>query len=91
MLFQEDAERLKASAWPRCDEFATTLASHGKSAIPALEFATKSGTHHVRSACLRAISSIDINEGRLCAERMIRDRAYEVRETAAKILGVTVS
>ena len=90
MLFQEQADRLKASAWPRCDELASMLASNGKSAIPALEFAIKSRTHHVRSACLRAITKIDVEQGCLFAGRMLHDRAYEVRETAANILGVPI-
>lgn len=90
MLFQEEANRLKASAWPRCDELALILVEHGKAAMPALEFAISSRTHHVRSACLRAIAEIDVVQGRVFADRMLRDRAYEVRETAAKILGVPI-
>jgi hypothetical protein len=90
MLFQEEAVRLKASAWPRCDELASALAAHGKAALPALEYAIKSRTHHVRSACLRAISQIDTDQGRSWAQQMLKDRAYEVRETAARILGVPV-
>lgn len=88
--FQSEAEQLKSSAWPRCDHLAETLAARGPSAIPALEFALKSRVHHVRSACLRAIASVDQEKALALARLLLADRAYEVRETAAKILGVSV-
>jgi hypothetical protein len=90
MLFQEQSESLKKSSWPRCDELASALAAHGHAALPSLQFAIKSRTHHVRSACLRAIASIDAAQGRTFAQLMLKDRAYEVRETAARILGVPI-
>jgi hypothetical protein len=90
MKFQDESDALKKSHWPKCDEIAARLAKYGKSAVPALEAACASRTHHVRSACLRAIYEIDVAVGRSLSEKMLRDRAYEVRETAAKILGVEV-
>lgn len=90
MLFEEEATKLKTSSWPRCDELALALVARGRAAMPALEFAIGSRTHHVRSACLRSIAEIDVVQGRVFADRMLRDRAYEVRETAAKILGVPI-
>ena len=90
MLFEQESLELKKSSWPRCDALAESLAKHGASALDALTNASKSRTHHVRSACLRAVASIDENKGRALANELLSDRAYEVRETAAKILGVSV-
>lgn len=88
MLFKDEAEALKKSAWPKCDQLADALSRRGNNAVPALESALTSRTHHVRSAALRAINAIDPSKARDVAQRMLSDRAYEVRETAAKILGV---
>ena len=90
MQYEQEAEQLKKSAWPKCDQIAEVLATRGRNAIPALEHASKSRTHHVRSACLRAINSIDASKGSEMATALLNDRAYEVRETAAKILGVPI-
>lgn len=90
MQFEQEAEALKKSAWPRCDQLAEQLSSRGAAAIPALEYAAKSRVHHVRSACLRAINRIDVKRAREMASSMINDKAYEVRETAANILGVPI-
>ena len=46
--------------------------------------------HHVRSACLREIVKIDPELGKSLATVALKDRAYEVRETSAKILGIPV-
>jgi HEAT repeat protein len=86
--FQDQSDTLKRSSWPRCDQLAADLAQHGKAAIAALEESLKSKTHHVRSACLRAINTIDPSYAKPLAEIYLKDRAYEVRETAANILGV---
>jgi len=88
--YEDEAEQLKKSSWPKCDQLVESLAAHGPSAMQALEYAAKSRTHHVRSACLRAINQIDPKKGRALAESMLKDKAYEVRETAARILGVPV-
>ena len=90
MLFERESLELKKSSWPRCDALAESLARQGLGAIDALINAATSRTHHVRSACLRAVAAIDENKGRLLAAELLRDRAYEVRETAAKILGVPI-
>lgn len=90
MQFEKEAEELRKSAWPRCDQLAEQLASQGVSAVPALEYALKSRTHHVRSACLKAISRIEATRGRELAKSMLHDKAYEVRETAANLLGVPI-
>jgi len=88
MLFKDESDKLKRSAWPVCDQLAASLAQRGSSAIPALEAALAARAHHVRSAALRAIQSISPDLARVHAERALKDRAYEVRETAANILGV---
>ena len=88
MRFQEQSDALKRSSWPRCDQLAAWLAQHGTEALPALEAALKSRTHHVRSACLRAINSIDSGRAKSLAQGYLEDRAYEVRETAAILLEV---
>ena len=90
MQYEQEAEQLKKSAWPKCDQIAEGLAALGPGAIQALQHASKSRTHHVRSACLRAVNSIDATRGNEMAKAMLNDRAYEVRETAAKILGVPI-
>lgn len=90
MEYETASDELKRSSWPKCDELAAKLAAKGPAALPALEAALKSRTHHVRSACLRAISQVDPTVGVSVAETMLKDRAYEVRETAAGILGVPI-
>ena len=89
MLFREQADALKTSAWPRCNELAEELAAKGVSAVEALEYAATSRTHHVRSAALRALLKVDETQGRLLAERLLTDKSFEVRETAMKALGIT--
>ena len=84
----EQSEALRRSAWPKCDVLASELASRGTPALDALEAAMKSRTHHVRSAVLRAMASVDSARARRLAEVALQDRAYEVRETAAMVLGV---
>lgn len=88
MLYEKEADALKKSSWPRCDEMAQQLALRGPSAADALEHAATSRTHHVRSASLRALHQIAPERGELLAKKLLQDRAYEVRETAAKILGL---
>jgi hypothetical protein len=90
MKYQDEADALLKAAWPKCDTIASKLQAYGISALPALEFAAKSRVHHARSACLRSINALDTEKGRAMADAMLRDRAYEVRETAAKILGIAV-
>lgn len=86
MKYKEEAERLKTSHWPTCDKLAADLASRGKDAGDALVFATKSRVHHVRSASLRALASIDAVRGLEIAKSLLADRAYEVRETAQEVI-----
>jgi hypothetical protein len=50
----------------------------------------ESKTKHVRSASLRAIAAVDPVAAKRQAEMFLRDKAYEVREAAAQILGVPV-
>jgi HEAT repeat protein len=88
MLFQAEAENLKKSSWPRCDQLAQALAAHGSTAADALEFASSSRTHHVRSAALRALATVAPDRAREVATKFLSDKAYEVRETAAETLGV---
>ena len=88
MLFENEAKELKKAHWPRCDQMADELAANGSKAVDALVFASDSRTHHVRSACLRALSSISPDAAITLAKKLLSDKAYEVRETAAKILGV---
>lgn len=83
-----ESETLRRSAWPKCDVLAAELASRGAPALDALEAAMKSRTHHVRSAVLRAMAAVDPLRARRLAELALQDRAYEVRETAAMVLGV---
>jgi len=90
MRFADESEALKRSAWPRCDQLAATLASKGPSAADALEAAAASRVHHVRSAALKALTQVDVARGKQLATRFLKDKAYEVRETAAHILGVEV-
>lgn len=90
MLFAAESEALKKSAWPRCDQLAAALVTHGASAADAIEAAASSKTLHVRSAALRALNQVDPERGKALATRLLEDRAYEVRETAAHILGVAV-
>lgn len=90
MLYAGESENLKKSSWPRCDALAAQLATKGPSAAEALEAASKSRTHHVRSAALRNLHSIDKQRGLALAAELLRDRAFEVRETAAGLLGVPV-
>ncbi len=88
MQYQAEADALKKSHWPACDALADALARRGAAALDALEYALKSRTHHVRSASLRAIAKIDTDRARAVAKTLLADRAYEVRETAAQVLGV---
>ena len=88
--YQDEADALLKAAWPKCDTIASKLQSCGVSALPALEYAAKSRVHHARSACLRSIHALNPEKGKMMADTMLRDRAYEVRETAAKILGIAV-
>jgi HEAT repeat protein len=88
MLFKNEGDALKKSHWPRCDQMAADLAAHGSKAAEALVFASGSRTHHVRSACLRALSTVAPEIATELARKLLADKAYEVRETASKILGV---
>jgi hypothetical protein len=88
--FKEEAERLKKAEWPACDRLAQALADRGAPAIDALLYASKSRKHHVRSACLCALYKVDKRMGEELARTLINDRAFEVREAAAGILGVPV-
>ena len=90
VLFPDEAEALKKSHWPRCDQLANALAERGPSAIDAILFASKSRVHQVRSACLRALFAVAPPQGENLARQFLADKAYEVRETAAKILGVPI-
>jgi hypothetical protein len=90
MQYKEEAEALKKAQWPKCDELAAALAAKGRVAADALESALTSRTHHVRSAALRGLAAVNPDRARLKAEELIRDRAYEVRETSANILGIAV-
>lgn len=89
MLYKELADALKSSTWPRCDALAEDLATKGAAVIEALEHAASSRTHHVRSAALRALVRVDEERGRVLAKRLLEDKAFEVRETAMKVLGIT--
>jgi HEAT repeat protein len=89
--FAEEAEALSKSHWPKCDELARSLASKGPQSIDALRAALKSRTHHVRSAALLALNSVDPIAGVACANELLKDRAFEVRETAAAILAKSPS
>jgi hypothetical protein len=87
--FAAEAEALKKSHWPKCDELAVALAKRGPLATEALKAAMASRIHHVRSAALKALNTINPSEGRLAAEKLhAADRAFEVRETAASILNI---
>jgi HEAT repeat protein len=88
MLYADEAEALKKSTWPRCDTLAAALAAKGASASEALEHAVSSRTHHVRSAVLRNLQVVAPDRARELAKKLLSDRAYEVRETAAEVLGV---
>ncbi len=88
MQYQAEADALKKSHWPACDALAESLVQRGTPALDALEYALKSRTHHVRSASLRAIAKIDASRACTAAQGCLKDRAYEVRETAAQVLGI---
>jgi len=88
--YAEEAKALKNSQWPRCDLLAEALSAKGITAAEALEFASSSRTHHVRSASLRNLFKVDAARGRRLAERLLTDSAYEVRETAANVLDVLI-
>jgi HEAT repeat protein len=90
MQFEEESKALKSSSWPRCDSLAAGLAARGVAAADALEAAAKSRTHHVRSAALKALVSVAPERGKALAELLLNDKAYEVRETAALILGCPI-
>jgi|GEM_PF-4216042 len=89
-FFAEEAKLLKTAHWPRCDSIAEALAEKGAHAADALEFASSSRIHQVRSAALRHLVKVDAERGRQLAEQLLRDSSYEVRETAATILGVPI-
>jgi HEAT repeat protein len=89
MLFLKEAEELKRSDWPRCDQLADALANRGPAAADALEYAGKVRKKHVRSAALRAMAKIDTERARAMASSYMSDNAYEVREAAMIILGIT--
>lgn len=86
MKFEEDAKKLKVTHWPACDSAAMSLAAKGTDAIEALIAASSSRIHHVRSASLRALATVDKDRARELADKLKNDRAYEVRETAALVL-----
>jgi HEAT repeat protein len=88
MLYKEEAEALKRSSWPRCDALAEALAAKGASSADALEQAASSRTHHVRTAALRALVTIDKGRAEALANRLLTDKAFEVREAAMKVLGI---
>ena len=90
MVYKREAELLKRSSWPVCERLAENLAANGPEAADALIFACNSRTHHVRSAALKALNRIAPDKARALAGSMLADRAYEVRETAANVLGVPV-
>ena len=89
MQYREESEAFENCSWPRCDALADALASKGSAAADALENAASSRTHHVRSAALRALVTVDQDRGRTLATRLLQDKAFEVRESAMKILGIT--
>ena len=89
-MYEQEADALKKSNWPRCDVLAEQLAAQGPQAADALEKAAESRTHHVRSAALIGLAKVDNSRGRALAERLLTDKAYEVREHAARVLGVPV-
>ncbi len=86
--FKDLADAIRKSHWPTCDRLAEELASRGPSAISALEYAAGSRIHQVRSAALNALNKISHERATALAEKLIKDKAYEVRENAAKVLGV---
>jgi hypothetical protein len=88
--FSLEAEALKNSHWPKCDELATALGQRGVAATDALKAAATSRTKHVRSAALKALYVANPAEGKLLADRFLTDKAFEVREAAAHILGVPI-
>jgi hypothetical protein len=88
MQFAVESDALKKSHWPKCDELANALGKRGAAATEALKAAATSRTHHVRSAVLKALASANPVEGKLLAQSLLKDRAFEVRETAATILGI---
>jgi hypothetical protein len=88
MNFERESEELRRSYWPKCDELASYLAQQGPAATDALKAAASSRIHHVRSAALKALNLVNPPEGKRLAEELLRDRAFEVRDTAAAILGV---
>jgi hypothetical protein len=90
LQFKEEAERLKRTEWPACDRLAEELAKRGPQAADAFIFASKSRKHHVRSASLAALYKVDTVKGAELAKKMMADRALEVREVAARILGVPI-
>jgi hypothetical protein len=89
MLFLEEAEELKRSDWPRCDQLADALADRGAAAAEALEYAGRVRKKHVRTAVLRAMAKIDLERAKTMANSCMSDNAYEVREAAMKLLGIT--
>jgi hypothetical protein len=91
MRFAEESAALKNSQWPRCDALALELATRGPAAADALEAAATSRVHHVRTAALKCLFHVDESRGRALAQSLLHDRAFEVRETAANILGVRLS
>jgi HEAT repeat protein len=90
MQFSSESDTLKRSQWPRCDDLANALAQRGVAATDALKAATTSRTHHVRSAALRALAKANLPEAKLVAQNLLADKAFEVRQTAAAILGVPI-
>ena len=88
MLFQRESDELRVSLWPKCDVLAAALCSRGPSAADALEAASTSRTHHVRSAVLRSLSAVAPDRARVLAGKLLNDRAYEVRQTASELLGL---
>jgi HEAT repeat protein len=65
------------------------LALKGPVAAEALEYAALSRTHHVRSASLRALARVNEERAKTLATHLLNDKAFEVRDTAMKILGIT--
>lgn len=90
MRYHEEADALRKAHWPKCDKLAADLTAKGPRAAEALESALTSRIHHVRSAALKGLAAVDPRRARLKARELLADRAYEVRVTAANILGVAV-
>ena len=78
---------LRDSHWPACVEFAAALARiSGEAAKAQLLLALKARRHHVRSAAVKALATLDGDNVRDAIQALTNDPSYEVRQDVVEAL-----